>query len=199
MPKPIAQSRHSILMSRIQGYPLRQIVDLPAEHVASLFASLMALIVRLARAGLIHGDFNEFNIMVREVKEAGDDEYEGDGDDAHGVWARPEVTQPGSKARSALQEERQLQPGERVEKGNGFERIYYDDTGDREERPAESDDEESASDGSSDEDEDDEEVEEFDGDGTNEALRIDLRDGTSIEPILIDFPQMVSVEHPNAE
>lgn len=26
----------------------------------------MDLIVRLARAGLIHGDFNEFNILLRE-------------------------------------------------------------------------------------------------------------------------------------
>jgi len=27
----------------------------------------MDLIVRLARAGLIHGDFNEFNILLREA------------------------------------------------------------------------------------------------------------------------------------
>lgn len=26
----------------------------------------MALLVRLARHGLIHGDFNEFNIMIRD-------------------------------------------------------------------------------------------------------------------------------------
>ena len=31
-----------------------------------LYSSLMDLIVRLARAGLIHGDFNEFNILLRE-------------------------------------------------------------------------------------------------------------------------------------
>lgn len=29
----------------------------------------MDLIVRLARAGLIHGDFNEFNILLREPPE----------------------------------------------------------------------------------------------------------------------------------
>lgn len=29
----------------------------------------MNIIVRLARYGLIHGDFNEFNIMLIEVKE----------------------------------------------------------------------------------------------------------------------------------
>jgi len=35
-------------------------VDSPSE----LFATLMALLLRLAHAGLVHGDFNEFNIML---------------------------------------------------------------------------------------------------------------------------------------
>lgn len=30
-----------------------------------LYSDLMDLIVRLARSGLIHGDFNEFNILIR--------------------------------------------------------------------------------------------------------------------------------------
>lgn len=41
-------------------------------HVAdpgALYSELMDLIVRLARSGLIHGDFNEFNILIREAKE----------------------------------------------------------------------------------------------------------------------------------
>lgn len=36
-------------------------VDSPSD----LYATLMALILRLARSGLIHGDFNEFNILIR--------------------------------------------------------------------------------------------------------------------------------------
>jgi RIO kinase 2 len=38
---------------------------------ATLYAELLSLIVRLAQYGLIHGDFNEFNILVEE-KEAKD-------------------------------------------------------------------------------------------------------------------------------
>lgn len=37
-----------------------EVVDDPAD----LYSKLMELIVRLAHAGLIHGDFNEFNIML---------------------------------------------------------------------------------------------------------------------------------------
>jgi RIO kinase 2 len=33
----------------------------------ALMNRLLALIVRLARYGLIHGDFNEFNVMLLEV------------------------------------------------------------------------------------------------------------------------------------
>lgn len=39
-------------------------VDDPEE----LYNQLMSIIVRLARYGLIHGDFNEFNLMLTEVK-----------------------------------------------------------------------------------------------------------------------------------
>lgn len=36
-------------------------VDSPSD----LYATLMELIVRLAKDGLIHGDFNEFNILIK--------------------------------------------------------------------------------------------------------------------------------------
>lgn len=35
----------------------------------ALYSTLMDLIVRLARAGLIHGDFNEFNLLLKDVPE----------------------------------------------------------------------------------------------------------------------------------
>ena len=41
----------------------RQIADVPSP--GKLYSTLMDLIVRFARAGLIHGDFNEFNILIR--------------------------------------------------------------------------------------------------------------------------------------
>ena len=63
VPTPIDQSRHCILMELIDAYPLRQIDE--HDDPGSLYAKLMALLVRFARAGLIHGDFNEFNILIR--------------------------------------------------------------------------------------------------------------------------------------
>lgn len=64
VPHPISHSRHTIVMSLIDAHPLRQISSVP--NPASLYAELIELILRLARHGLIHGDFNEFNILIKE-------------------------------------------------------------------------------------------------------------------------------------
>lgn len=64
VPEPIAQSRHTIVMSLIDAFPMRQIASVPDP--ASLYAELIAMILRLAQHGLIHGDFNEFNILIKE-------------------------------------------------------------------------------------------------------------------------------------
>lgn len=64
VPEPVAQSRHTIVMEFIDSFPLRQIEEV--ADPASLYSDLMDLIVRLARVGLIHGDFNEFNLLIRE-------------------------------------------------------------------------------------------------------------------------------------
>ncbi|CDO76638.1 hypothetical protein BN946_scf184868.g52 [Trametes cinnabarina] len=63
VPRPVDHARHCILMEFIDAYPLRQIADIPSP--GALYSELMDLIVRFARAGLIHGDFNEFNILIR--------------------------------------------------------------------------------------------------------------------------------------
>ncbi|KAG9314421.1 RIO1-domain-containing protein [Chiua virens] len=63
VPRPIDQARHCIIMEAIDAYPLRQIADVPSP--GKLYSSLMDIIVRFARAGLIHGDYNEFNILIR--------------------------------------------------------------------------------------------------------------------------------------
>ncbi len=42
----------------------RQIAEIPSP--GKLYSQLMDVIVRFAHAGLIHGDFNEFNILIRE-------------------------------------------------------------------------------------------------------------------------------------
>lgn len=69
VPVPYAQSRHTIVMSFIDNaLPLRQVSEVP--DVAGLYADIIGLLLRLAQHGLIHGDFNEFNIMIQEQKVA---------------------------------------------------------------------------------------------------------------------------------
>jgi RIO kinase 2 len=63
VPRPIDQARHCILMEFIDAYPLRQVSDV--ANPGHLYSVLMDIIVRFAHAGLIHGDFNEFNILIR--------------------------------------------------------------------------------------------------------------------------------------
>ncbi|KAI0094730.1 RIO1 family-domain-containing protein [Irpex rosettiformis] len=63
VPTPIDQARHTILMEFIDAYPLRQVSEIPSP--GALYSKLMDIIVRFAHAGLIHGDFNEFNILIR--------------------------------------------------------------------------------------------------------------------------------------
>ncbi|RHZ78674.1 hypothetical protein Glove_158g46 [Diversispora epigaea] len=64
VPKPIDNSRHCLVMEFIDAYPLRQITEI--KDPGKLYSELMNLIVKLAQCGLIHGDFNEFNILVKE-------------------------------------------------------------------------------------------------------------------------------------
>jgi RIO kinase 2 len=63
VPTPIDQSRHSIVMSLVDADPLRAVMSVPEP--GELYGELMELIMRFARSGLIHGDFNEFNIMIK--------------------------------------------------------------------------------------------------------------------------------------
>ena len=64
-PKPIDTNRHAILMSLIDGDPLCHIKKF-GEHcsVKSVFEDSLNLAKKFAARGLIHGDFNEFNLMI---------------------------------------------------------------------------------------------------------------------------------------
>ncbi|KAK7543215.1 RIO1 family-domain-containing protein [Phyllosticta citricarpa] len=64
VPEPIAQNRHTIVMSLIDAFPMRTISKV--ADPATLYTKLMSIILRLVKFGLIHGDFNEFNILVEE-------------------------------------------------------------------------------------------------------------------------------------
>ncbi|KAI9789818.1 MAG: hypothetical protein M1816_005735 [Peltula sp. TS41687] len=90
VPKPLAQNRHTVVMELIDAFPLRQVSEVPDP--AGLYADLMAIILRLAEYGLIHGDFNEFNVLVKEEehRESGDSgEMDGEGESS--VTLRPIV------------------------------------------------------------------------------------------------------------
>ncbi|KAF1817176.1 hypothetical protein P152DRAFT_426805 [Eremomyces bilateralis CBS 781.70] len=67
VPEPLGQSRHTVVMSEIDGYPMRQVAKV--ADPAALYADIISILLRLARYGLIHCDFNEFNILLEEVRE----------------------------------------------------------------------------------------------------------------------------------
>jgi len=187
----------------------------------------MKLIVKLARAGLIHGDFNEFNLLVKEsfLEEEEDGEY------GNGVAERDLEMESRSRKRDGNQilQLREMEKkgtggsvdggfdlrgqaddrrrggfmekeGEKVENGNGFQRIVKIETEKtRDEEEVEDEDEDEDSEESENEDEDEEDYEERREAKEKAKEEIHFQDGTTIKPILIDFPQMVSVQHENAE
>uniref|UniRef100_A0A0M3J7X5 non-specific serine/threonine protein kinase n=1 Tax=Anisakis simplex TaxID=6269 RepID=A0A0M3J7X5_ANISI len=62
VPRPLDVCRHLVVMGFIEGVPLSQIYKL--DNASELYDKLMCLVVRFAKYGLIHGDFNEFNLMI---------------------------------------------------------------------------------------------------------------------------------------
>lgn len=62
VPVPYDQSRHTILMSYVDAYPFGQVREI--SHTGRVYSELLNLIVRLAEHGLIHADFNEFNLLI---------------------------------------------------------------------------------------------------------------------------------------
>ncbi|NXF09469.1 RIOK2 kinase, partial [Smithornis capensis] len=62
VPKPIDYNRHAVVMELVDGYPLCQVRKM--EDPSAVYSELMDLIVKLANHGLIHGDFNEFNLIL---------------------------------------------------------------------------------------------------------------------------------------
>lgn len=64
VPKPIDFNRHCVIMELVNGYPLTQVHEVGDPEV--LYDELMNLIVKLGNSGVIHGDFNEFNLMITD-------------------------------------------------------------------------------------------------------------------------------------
>ncbi|CDJ33939.1 RIO1 family domain-containing protein, putative [Eimeria mitis] len=64
VPEPVDTNRHAVLMEYIDATPLTQVREL--QDPLTVLEKLMKLVVRLAHCGLIHGDFNEFNLMISD-------------------------------------------------------------------------------------------------------------------------------------
>lgn len=64
VPKPIDLNRHCVVMELVEGGPLCGVYEI--DDVEALYDELMNLIVKLGNHGVIHGDFNEFNIMMTD-------------------------------------------------------------------------------------------------------------------------------------
>lgn len=64
VPEPIDTSRHHVVMSLVQGTLLRKCAQL--DDAPRVYALLMDFALRLANNGLVHCDFNEFNIMIQD-------------------------------------------------------------------------------------------------------------------------------------
>jgi len=67
VPQPVDFNRHAVVMELIDGHPLCHVREI--DDISALYSDLMNLIVRLARYGLIHSDFNEFNLMLTDAGE----------------------------------------------------------------------------------------------------------------------------------
>jgi len=62
VPKPIEVNRHVVIMGLVDGFQLCQVEDIDEPTI--IYDNIMKLIVRLARYGIIHGDLNEFNLLI---------------------------------------------------------------------------------------------------------------------------------------
>lgn len=77
VPIPYDVSRHLVLMERINGFPMRQLYE--CKDVSKLYNGLMKFAVKLGNMGLIHCDYNEYNIMIidheNEANEGNDRDF----------------------------------------------------------------------------------------------------------------------------
>ena len=64
VPKPIDLNRHCLVMELLDAFPMSQVSQV--KNPAKLYNELMNLLVKLAQHGLIHGDFNEFNLLLTD-------------------------------------------------------------------------------------------------------------------------------------
>ena len=61
-PTPYDGNRHAICMSLVKAYPMVNVKGL--SNPETVYHSLIDQIIRFAEHGLVHGDFNEFNLLI---------------------------------------------------------------------------------------------------------------------------------------
>ena len=76
VPQPFDYSRHCVMMEWIKGSCMKHLKK--HNNYKQLYSNLMNFIVKLANHGLIHCDFNEFNIIIRDEEEMKKHKYEYD-------------------------------------------------------------------------------------------------------------------------
>ncbi|KAK6463446.1 RIO1 family-domain-containing protein [Scheffersomyces coipomensis] len=74
VPQPFDYSRHCVMMEWIKGMPMKHLRK--HKNHQRLYSDLMNFIVKLANHGLIHCDFNEFNIIIRDDESVKDHEFD---------------------------------------------------------------------------------------------------------------------------
>lgn len=65
VPEPIEANRHCVLMGMMTGWPLQTVGEM--DNPMGCLLKLLGFVVRMGELGLIHGDFNEFNISVSKT------------------------------------------------------------------------------------------------------------------------------------
>lgn len=66
-PVPISHNRHAIIMSLIPGYPLINVTKM--VHPEKVLNQCLNLAVKLVELGLVHCDYNQFNLLVTDDEE----------------------------------------------------------------------------------------------------------------------------------
>ena len=62
VPRPYGYNRHAIIMEYVPSYPLNKVEEIKDKNI--VYHKMMDFIYKLGSNGLIHGDFNEFNILL---------------------------------------------------------------------------------------------------------------------------------------
>ena len=63
-PVPVDANRHVVVMSRVDGFPMSQVRSGQMDDPHAILGKCLDVLVKLFQHGLIHCDFNEFNLMV---------------------------------------------------------------------------------------------------------------------------------------